>query len=217
MTDSLANYYKQERAVLNSFIPMGKHSILDVGCAAGYFGESLKVENKAEIVFGIEGFETAAAEARKRLDTVELADLERLNFESLKAEWQGKNFDYIVFGDVLEHLRDPWSVLASSKCMLKDDGRIIISLPNVRHWSVIVPLLFKGVWNYAPQGILDKTHFRFFTKSTAQELVESCSLVVEYANVPIEGIRSRILSKISMGLLDEFLGVQISVVAKKNN
>lgn len=211
------NYYKQSRTELSGFIPVGENSILDIGCAAGYLGESLKKNKQAKIVYGIEGFEEAASEARTRLDLVFLGDIENLDFDKLNSEWEGQLFDYLIFGDVLEHLRDPWSVLQASKCMLKDDGEIFISLPNIRHWSVLLPLIFKGSWKYTAQGILDKTHFRFFTKSSACDLVKSSGLDVTYAGVHINGRRSKLISKLSFGMLNEFLGIQILVSACKKS
>jgi 2-polyprenyl-3-methyl-5-hydroxy-6-metoxy-1,4-benzoquinol methylase len=214
---AISNYYKQSRTELSGFIPVGENSVLDIGCAAGYLGESLKKSEKAKIVYGIEGFEEAAREAEKRLDVVFLGDLESLDFSKLNSEWEGKLFDYLIFGDVLEHLRDPWSVLQASKCMLKDDGEILISLPNIRHWSVLLPLIIKGSWKYTAQGILDKTHFRFFTKSSACDLVKSCGLDVTYAGVPVNGRRSNMISKLSFGMLNEFLGIQLLISCKKSS
>jgi 2-polyprenyl-3-methyl-5-hydroxy-6-metoxy-1,4-benzoquinol methylase len=217
MKNQIPNYYKHTRSELSFFIPEGDNTVLDIGCAAGFFGENLKKIGKAANVFGIEGLENVAQEASQKLDLVKVADLESLDFDALKHEWNDVVFDYIVFGDVLEHLRDPWSILQASKCFLKPEGKIIISLPNVRHWSVILPLIFKGRWDYGPHGILDRTHFRFFTKATANDLVKKANLDVEHISVPIEGKKSKILSKISLGLLNELLGIQISVVAKKQN
>ncbi|MDG1164505.1 MAG: class I SAM-dependent methyltransferase [Porticoccaceae bacterium] len=214
---AIPNYYKQSRSELSGFIPVGDNSVLDIGCAAGYLGETLKKCGKAKIVFGIEGFKEAAREAEKRLDVVFLGDLETLDFSKLNSEWEGKLFDYLIFGDVLEHLRDPWSVLTASKCMLKDDGKILISLPNIRHWSVLLPLFIKGSWKYTAQGILDKTHFRFFTKSSACDMVEKSGLEITYAGIPVEGSRSKLLSNLSFGMLREFLGIQILISCKKSS
>jgi len=70
-------------------------------------------------------------------------------------------FDYIVCADVLEHLIDPWAILAELVTFLKLDGRIIISLPNVRRWTVWMPLVIKGKWDYRESVIMDRTHLRF--------------------------------------------------------
>ena len=216
MTNSLPNYYKQDRNELSEFIPIGEHHVLDVGCAAGFFGESIKKLNKASVVYGIEGLDHVAREASQRLDIVKVANLDDLIFEDLLDEWNNKSFDFIVFGDVLEHLKDPWSVLKSCQCLLKPEGKVIISLPNIRHWSIVLPLIFRGKWEYTPQGILDKTHFRFFTKSSASDLIKKSGLELQYINIPIVGKRSAILSKIFFGILNDLLGVQISILAKNN-
>ena len=49
---------------------------------------------------------------------------------------------------------------------------MIITVPNVSHYSVIFSLL-KQKWNYKEHGILDKTHLRFFTPLSFVPLVES--------------------------------------------
>lgn len=214
MTKGIPNYYRQDRNEISSYISGTENDVLDIGCAAGYLGASLKKINKAKSVYGIEGLSHIANDAKTRLDNVKVADLESLDFNELKLEWNNKTFDYIVFGDVLEHLTNPWSVLESSKCFLKPHGNIIISLPNIRHWSVTLPLIFKGSWEYAPQGILDKTHLRFFSRSTAMSLVKDSNLDIDFIDIPVQGKKSLILSKLSMGFLNDLLGIQILIIAK---
>ena len=70
--------------------------------------------------------------------------------------------DCLVFGDVLEHLVDPWAVLARLARLVCDGGQILACIPNVQHYSVIVSLL-RGKWDYQDEGLLDRTHLRFFT------------------------------------------------------
>ena len=88
-------------------------------------------------------------------------------------------FDCIVFNDVLEHMSDPWSALEIAGDVLNNCGRVVASIPNVRHYTVLVPLLIKGRWTYHDVGILDRTHLRFFTRSTVRELFETTGWAVE--------------------------------------
>ena len=97
MKNQIPNYYKHTRSELSFFIPEGDNTVLDIGCAAGFFGENLKKIGKAANVFGIEGLENVAQEASQKLDLVKVADLESLDFDALKHEWNDVVFDYIVF------------------------------------------------------------------------------------------------------------------------
>ena len=128
--------------------------ILDVGTASGYLGKVLR--ERGHYVAGIEKDATAAARARNYYDSLQVADVESFEFP-YKHE-----FDYILFADVLEHLRDPSAVLRACTPALKESGKIIISVPNVANIIVRLSLLL-GRFDYMDRGILDRTHLRFFT------------------------------------------------------
>jgi len=97
-------------------------------------------------------------------------------------EWLTKfkniKFDYIIFADVLEHLIDPKEVLIKSKKMLAKGGRIITSIPNIAHNSIIIDLI-NNKFSYSETGILDSTHLRFFTYYSLQQLFNDCDLIIE--------------------------------------
>lgn len=131
-------------------------TVLDVGCACGSTLLQIKNTYPNSIVFGIE-LNKGAAEIAKTVANV-TAD----NIESSNSSFDENYFDYILFGDVLEHLVDPWQVLLNIKRYLKSDGKILVSIPNVMHISVVKNLI-NGNWTYEDAGILDKTHMRFFT------------------------------------------------------
>lgn len=144
--------------------------ILDVGTATGYLGKIWRASG--HYVAGVE-FDAAAAEkARENYDSFQMADLESFEFP------YRQEFDYIVFADVLEHLRDPAAVLRRCIPALKESGRIIISLPNVANWIIRLSLLF-GKFDYMDRGILDRTHLRFFTRKSVSRLMNevSCEIV----------------------------------------
>ena len=86
------------------------------------------------------------------------------DIEETELSFQQEFFDYIILGDVLEHLYNPQKVLENIKPYLKVGGKIVASIPNIQHWSIIEELL-KGNWTYADAGILDKTHLNFFTRN----------------------------------------------------
>jgi Methyltransferase domain/Glycosyl transferases group 1 len=124
----------------------------------------------------------AAARARGRLDEVFEGDVERLELP-----FEDAAFDCVVCGDVLEHLRDPERFLQRTRSWLAKDGRIVASLPNVRHHSVVSALL-EGNWSYEPAGLLDETHLRFFTRRDMFDLFEQAGFeVAELQIVPGPG------------------------------
>ena len=87
-------------------------------------------------------------------------------------------FDAVIFGDVLEHMRDPWTALAAASELLAPGGRIVASIPNIAHWSARLALL-RGRFTYAESGLFDATHLRFFTRRSARELAERAGYRVE--------------------------------------
>jgi 2-polyprenyl-3-methyl-5-hydroxy-6-metoxy-1,4-benzoquinol methylase len=206
------SYYRNERRPLSVHISQANNVILDVGCGAGHFGAYLKQCGKAAKVIGIELFADAAEEARSKLDAVICANLDDYNLAAMKADLGYDKFDVITCADVLEHVRDPWKTLRELGQHLNEDGKVIVSVPNVRHWSVLLPLLFKGRWDYRDAGIMDRTHLRFFTKATAVELLRNADLAPSSVN-PLLGARWRTLSRWTLGLLEEFLAVQYVIVA----
>lgn len=211
-TTANMTYYRNQRRALSSAIPQGHHRILDVGCGAGHFGAYLKESGRAHQVFGLELSSEAAAEAERHLDGVVCADLDTFDLASLCSYWGNDGFDFVVCADVLEHVKDPWHTLSALTSLLRTTGKAVISLPNVRHWSVFMPLLLQGKWQYTDAGIMDRTHLRFFTHSTARDLIEGAGLRVDTVSPQIGG-KWRILSRISGRLFDELIAIQYIFVA----
>jgi len=135
--------------------------VLDVGC--GFATTSQYIQQRGNRVVGIESNADAVAVARTRIGEVIESDLQNVP--------SGK-FDTIIFADVLEHLQWPTGVLKKYADLLKPDGTVIVSLPNVGLWSVRLGLLFGG-FRYQDSGVLDRTHLRFFTRRTAIEMLRS--------------------------------------------
>jgi 2-polyprenyl-3-methyl-5-hydroxy-6-metoxy-1,4-benzoquinol methylase len=151
--------------------------ILDVGTASGYLGKIWT--EKGHFVMGIEYDAKAAEQARNYYSAFEVANIETFAFP-----YQCE-FDYIVFADVLEHLRDPLAVLRKCIPALKESGKIIISVPNIANLVVRLSLLF-GTFNYMDRGILDRTHLRFFTlRSVKQMMAQASCKVLDVIPTPL--------------------------------
>jgi SAM-dependent methyltransferase len=136
--------------------------ILDVGTAGGYLGKILSARGHS--VFGIEKDAETAQKAKHNYQSFQIADIE--TFEFLYYQ----EFDYILFADVLEHLRDPEAVLQRCIPALKESGKIVISVPNIANFIIRLSLL-AGKFDYVERGILDKTHLRFFTLRGLEKMI----------------------------------------------
>ena len=141
--------------------------LLDVGCADGTLSRHFVASGWR--VVGIEPFVADAAIARAREIEVMEVTLEEA------ASRLEPRFNAVVLADVLEHCADPWALLREITTRSKPGALIVISLPNVAHVSMRVQLLM-GHFNYTDRGILDRTHLRFFTRSTVLKLIESAEL-----------------------------------------
>jgi len=153
---SLSSYFTNIRYDILPLVPQNATYILDVGCAAGMTGKELKKRPEV-FVAGIEMDPAAANMASKILD-----DVVQGNIESIDLPYEENSFDCILFADVLEHLVDPLAVLKRTRKLLKSGGTIVASLPNVQYFGLIHHLV-EGNWTYQDEGILDRTHLRFFT------------------------------------------------------
>lgn len=131
-------------------------AVLEIGCDLGATILEIKNRYPNAKIYGTEINAGAAAIA------AHFAEVEINNIEDRNLPFNKKMFDYIIFGDVLEHLHDPLATLIYCKDFLKEEGSVIANIPNVMHISVIEELL-KGNFTYEETGLLDKTHIHLFT------------------------------------------------------
>lgn len=149
-------------------------SVLDVGCWNGTLGAQL-IERFGAVVDGVEQ-DARQAETAK---TSGYRNVFQVDLDELHADVIRDTYDFIFFGDVLEHLKRPDRVLTMLTRQLEPGGRVMISLPNVAFLTCRISHLL-GRWDYADYGILDRTHLRFFTRKTMLKLVEDCGLHFEW-------------------------------------
>lgn len=158
----LDGYYRYPRMDVVEVLPDELTSLLDVGCGSGAFGRVVREKWGCRVV-GVELNPAAAANARLVLDHVFEADIINLSIE--------ERFEVITVNDVLEHVEDPEALLEKLSGLVTRDGQLVVSIPNVGHWSIIEDLL-AGHWDYLPAGLLCIDHLRFFTRRTVVSMME---------------------------------------------
>ncbi|GIK23649.1 MAG: class I SAM-dependent methyltransferase [Rhodocyclaceae bacterium] len=208
--ENVSEYYATERPELVSFLrpygPFGK--VLDIGCASGLLGEDLLRAGIVSACDGIEPSEQAGQLARKRLRHVWLGALESC-VETLP--WP--DYDLIILADVLEHLVDPWAALRLLHARTLPGCRLALSVPNVRHYKISLPLLFRGEFRYADSGIMDRTHLHFFTRGSLAETLRDCGWKVVVAGSHMKKRYRRWF--MPTRLLEPFVAVQTMLLVEK--
>ncbi|MCK9615620.1 MAG: class I SAM-dependent methyltransferase [Candidatus Omnitrophica bacterium] len=202
-------YYNSGRREFFSIFPWHAKHVLDVGCGTGAFGKSLK-EGGIEEVIGIEKNTEAAEIAKKNIDKVIIADI-----ESFPLELNKNYFDVIILADVLEHLQDPWIILNKIKPLLKDDGFLFISIPNVRYYRVWLSLVVKGEFKYADSGILDIGHLRFFTFRTIKQYLKNANFKIIKIKRNFSGHISWFFNAILANIFADFFTRQYIFLARQ--
>lgn len=204
------NYYSYPRAEMLKFIPKTVKRILDVGCGDGSFGAIMKGAIKAE-VWGAEIDADAARLANSKVDKMVIGDITRLIDNLPKAY-----FDCVVFNDVLEHMANPYSLLVKTKDIITGDGVIVCSLPNVRYFEVLRDLLIFKQWRYTDRGILDRTHLRFFTKKSIEDILKELGFeILEIRGInAVNSLKFTIFNLATFGIFDDTKYFQFACVLK---
>lgn len=168
-------YYEEPRPEIAALVTAPDARVLDVGCGGGALGAALKVRGAAYVA-GIELQPEAAAVARGRLDKLVQGSAVDGELPFSEAE-----FDYLIFADVLEHLPEPDQVLQRYLPFLKQDGTVIVSVPNYRFYWVLLRLMLDR-WEYTDSGVRDRTHLRIFTRHNLLAMLRDNGLAVERLN-----------------------------------
>src|SRR5215204_3033882 len=168
-------------ALIVEFVGRGKR-VLDVGCATGDLARVLVGRGCA--VTGIEIDPEAAHQAEEHCERVVVGDVEEVDLSGLLGD---EAFDVIVFGDVLEQLKDPLLTLIRLKPFLRSEGYVVASIPNVAHGSVRLALI-QGRFRYSQLGLLDNTHLRFFTRESVEQLFEDAGFLITGLKRTLRGV-----------------------------
>lgn len=166
-------YYARSRTWPSVFGIRSGTRILDVGCGRGNLGSYLQTQYDIKVT-GLEIIEDNFIIASAVLHEAHLGDIETMDLIAL-----GSQFDYIIFSDSLEHMLNSKAVLERVRGLLHKNGHLLISMPNVRNFRVTVPLVFSDQWDYQDEGLLDRTHLRFFTCTSICKLIDECGYKVE--------------------------------------
>jgi SAM-dependent methyltransferase len=154
-------YSNVPRSDLIQYIPANPKLVIDVGCNTGATGEKIKQLWPLVRMIGVETHPESAAIAKTRMDDVIGNYVEKIDWAAYGIS-EG-SVDAIILGDVLEHIYNPWQALQSLKPLLSSGGKIIASIPNIRN-LMIQHEIARGEWSYCPDGLLDVTHIRFFSR-----------------------------------------------------
>ncbi|MDD5163412.1 MAG: class I SAM-dependent methyltransferase [Candidatus ainarchaeum sp.] len=181
--------------------------ILEFGCGKGFVSEQL--QKNCNKVTAIEIDTESAGQAEKFCEKIILGNIEKIDFEKI-----GKDFDAAIFADVLEHLKNPEETIAKTKKLLSLEGKIIVSVPNIANWKIRFGLLL-GKFDYAKQGILDKTHLKFFTLKTIKKAIENSGFEIEkISSVPSAPVPSMALKKALSKIFPGAFSFQFIILAR---
>jgi 2-polyprenyl-3-methyl-5-hydroxy-6-metoxy-1,4-benzoquinol methylase len=162
-------YYSSERRELLPYLPSHLGSVLELGCSEGHHGRLLLRRGRATSVVGVDLY-VPSDKASEHLSRFIRSDVVTWLNEC------SETFNTVLALDILEHLEDPWTALSSISTILEPGGTVVASIPNIRFWKVIGDLLVKGRFDYQDQGILDRTHLRFFTRRSILQLFKHAGL-----------------------------------------
>jgi SAM-dependent methyltransferase len=213
-----SDYYSNIRLDLVQFIEKESNlKILEIGAAYGETLFYLKEKGIASEVVGVDLFEdTKNKNLYKTLDHFIFGNIEEIELEKYI-----NYFDIILLPDVLEHLLEPKKVLNKVSQYVKNDGKIIVSMPNIRHYSALNKIFIKGDFKYEESGLFDYTHLRFYCKKNIIQLIEQSKYKVVTQQSSIKNYKgksiAKIMNKLTFGIFEEFLSYQYFFVATKVN
>ena len=195
-------YYSFARRDIETLLPEHYSEVLEVGCGSGNTLAWLRSRVPSAVTTAVELNAAVETELRRNACNVHIGDA--------SSPPQGlAPVDLMLFLDVLEHFPNPAAVLDNYLPLLQPNGTVIVSLPNVAHYSVSLPLLFSRRFDYQDAGILDRTHLQFFTASSAVRLLNRAGLVVRDGLTigPNRG-RTRTLDRLTGGVFRHHLASQ---------
>jgi 2-polyprenyl-3-methyl-5-hydroxy-6-metoxy-1,4-benzoquinol methylase len=204
-------YFHHVRSDIEPLLPAHALRILDVGAGAGQTSAWLRGRYPGVHIIGLEGNPAMLEQLRKNVDEPHIVDLNG-PIPDVGAP------DLILCLDVLEHLVQPEIVVAHLVRAMAFGGTVIISCPNVAHFSVSIPLLLRGTFEYSDAGILDRTHLRFFVRKSMVALMNQAGLMVRSGiRIGLEGPRTRLVDRLSAGMARDHLTKQYILAGERSD
>jgi 2-polyprenyl-3-methyl-5-hydroxy-6-metoxy-1,4-benzoquinol methylase len=200
-------YYLAGREDLVEMLPRPLGRVLDVGCGAGNVARTLRGAGASEVC-GIEVVPEMAERARDALDELVVGTVE----DALAGDRLRGPFDTIVCYDVLEHLVDADAVIRGLRALAAPGGRIHISVPNARNFTLLYDLLVRGTFGYTDWGHRDVTHLRWFTRRDIVGAAERGGWTVRDVRPNLFRGRDRPVDRVTRGRLREFIALQWTVL-----
>lgn len=209
-SDKDNSYFSNARTEILELLPLQLNEnahVLEIGCSSGHTLQWLKESGYCTRTTGVELYADVEVEKRK------IDNFFKLDIEKSMPDLPNHSVDLILCLDVLEHLVDPWTVVGRLTDLLTKDGALVVSLPNIRNYHVLFDLVLKGRFEYTNAGIMDKTHLRFFTKSSAIALACSSGLsLLQVRATEVVRWQKKLLSKLG---LEELIAKQYIVVVQR--
>ena len=164
-------YYKNDRKEMIPLLPKQYSKVLEIGCGEGNFRQNLRLEHE---YWAVEPDRLSAKIAEKKIDTVLFG-----TYEEMYNQIPDAYFDLVICNDVIEHLIDHDKFFQSIKNKIGKKGCLIASIPNVRYVKNLNELLIKKDWEYKSDGILDRTHLRFFTEKSLKRTISDNGFIAD--------------------------------------
>jgi 2-polyprenyl-3-methyl-5-hydroxy-6-metoxy-1,4-benzoquinol methylase len=204
--DKPSTYFDGTRLDIVGELEVGNQSILELGCGSGGTGSAALAAGKAQRYVGIELDAKAAAVASERITEVLVGDVTNMDLGAFAGA-----FDVLIMSEVLEHLPDPWGTLQQLVACLKPGGRVYASSPNVAHRHVLMNLV-RGSFDYAGDGVMDRTHLRWFTPTSFRQMFEEAGVrVTSVGPVVRPGWKAQLIDRLTGGRIRHLFIVQIMV------
>lgn len=209
------DYFSGVRLELVKLMPQNIQKVLEIGAGGCNTLFYIKENNLASEVHGVDIFSLPGSfQTHPQIDKFFLKNIESEDFDL-----QQNYYDCIICGDVLEHLVDPWMAVKKIERWLKPGGTFIVSIPNFREIATLKNIIIDKDFRYQNEGVLDRTHLRFFCKKNIMSLLKTDHLkqelcVENYLKHP--GLKKRRLANtLTFGLFKSLLATQYYVICTK--
>ncbi len=215
MADVITPIYTQShREGIERICPTNPRRILDIGGSSGAFAQAIKQSLGADAVFVADYSGKALAKAALITDGTFQVDLNRSGAMA-EALATVEPFDLVFCLCVLEHVYDPWALIAELHEVLPIGTTIVASVPNTQHLRFIARVI-GGTWRYDHTGLFDRTHIRFFSRRSAEKLMTCSGLELVTSQMRIRNRSLAQFDKMTLGLFRRFLALQFEIVVRKS-